>query len=37
MLTPRTAAAITSSCVLPATIERKPKPSYVENDGAGME
>jgi hypothetical protein len=36
-LAPRNAAAIISSYVLPATIERNPEPSYAENDGAGVE
>jgi len=34
-LTPRNAAMIISSYLLPATIERNPEPSYAENDGAG--
>ena len=36
-LTPRNAAAIIRSYVLPATIERNPEPSYADNDGAGVE
>jgi hypothetical protein len=36
-LTPGNAAAITSSCLLPATIELNPDPSYAQNNGAGVE
>jgi hypothetical protein len=36
-LTPHNAAAIISSYLPSATIERNPEPSYAENDGAGVE
>ena len=36
-LTPRNAAAIISSYLPSATIERNIEPSYAENDSAGLE